>query len=86
MYLHLGNNTVVNDRDIIGIFDMDNTTISKHTRKYLSHRTKDNQVVNVSMDLPKSYIVCSKKGKVTVYVSQLSPKTLQKRENILKKL
>ena len=86
MFLHVGNNKNIRLSSVIGIFDMDNTTISKHTRKYLSHRTKDKQVVNVSMDLPKSYIVCSKKGKVTVYVSQLSPKTLQKRENILKKL
>lgn len=87
MYLHLGNNIIVNNKEIIGIFDMDNTTISKHTRKYLSERTKNNEVVNVSMELPKSFVVCSdKKGKTTVYVSQLSPKTLLKRQNFLKKL
>lgn len=86
MYLHLGNNIIVNNKDIIGIFDMDNTTISKHTRKYLAERTKSNEVTNVSLELPKSFVVCNKKGKNTVYVSQLSPKTLLNRQNFLKKL
>ena len=86
MYLHLGNNTIVNNKDIIGIFDMDNTTISKHTRKYLSERTKNNEVITVSLELPKSFIVCSRDKKKTVYVSQLSPKTLLNRKEFLKKL
>lgn len=88
MYLHLGSNTIVSNKDIIGIFDMDNTTVSKHTRKYLSNRTKNKEVVNVSMELPKSFIVCNNKNKDknTVYVSQLSSKTLIKRQNFLKNL
>lgn len=63
MYLHLGNNTVVNSNEIIGIFDMDNTTVSKHTRKYLAQRTKNGEVVNVSLELPKSFVVCSSNNK-----------------------
>ena len=86
MYLHLGSNTIVSNKDIIGIFDMDNTTVSKHTRKYLSERTKNKEVVNVSMELPKSFIVCNTKNKNIVYVSQLSSKTLTKRQNFLKNL
>lgn len=27
MYLHLGQDTIVNQRDIVGVFDMDNSTI-----------------------------------------------------------
>ena len=56
----MGNNIIVNDKDIIGIFDMDNTTVSKHTRKYLSERTKNKEVVNVSFELPKSFIAHNK--------------------------
>ena len=29
MYLHIGQDTVVREQDIVGIFDMDNTTISR---------------------------------------------------------
>ena len=40
MYLHLGQETVVRERDIIGIFDLDNTTVSRHTRKTLNEAEK----------------------------------------------
>ena len=64
MYLHLGNDIVVKTEDIIGIFDLDNTTVSAHTRKYLSKSEKKRQVIYVSYDLPKAFIVCkSKKDK-----------------------
>lgn len=80
MYLHLGQNTVVSTKHIIGIFDLDITTISKHTRNYLSKKEKEGKVVNVSIELPKSYIVCKNKTTV-VYISQLSAQTLLKRKN-----
>ena len=41
MYLHLGQSTVVNVSDIVGIFDIDNTTVSKNTREYLSRAEKE---------------------------------------------
>ena len=56
MYLHLGENTVVRTDSIIGIFDMDTSTISKWTKDYLSNATKNKRVINVSMELPKSQI------------------------------
>ena len=40
MYLHLGQNTVVNMKDIVGVFEMDNSTVSKHTRNYLTRAQK----------------------------------------------
>lgn len=88
MYLHLGNNVIVNKNDIIGIFDIDNTTVSKHTRSYLSQRTANAEIVNVSMELPKSFVVCNnrKSGKITVYISQLSAKTLFNRRGFLKNI
>lgn len=80
MFLHLGQDTVIKTEDIIGVFDIDNTTVSKHTRDYLSSATKSGKIVNVSFELPKSFIVCKEKtGKETVYISQLSPGTLLKR-------
>lgn len=83
MFLHLGQDTVVNTKDIVGIFDLDITTISKHTRNYLSKKEKQHEVVTISMELPKSYIVCNKNNKTTVYISQLSSQTLLKRKNSL---
>ena len=42
MYVHLGMETVVKEDDIIGIFDLDSTTVSKHTRKFLNVAEKEN--------------------------------------------
>ncbi len=81
MYLHLGENTVVRTDSIIGIFDMDTSTISKWTKDYLSNATKNKRVINVSMELPKSFVVCNENNKIKVYVSQISSQTLMKRKS-----
>lgn len=83
MYIHLGNEMVVKDKDIVGIFDLETTTISKHSRKFLEVAEKNKQVINVSYELPKSFIVTSKNKHNKVYISQISTATLQKRSNIL---
>lgn len=80
MYLHLGQDTVITTKSIIGIFDIDRCTVSKKTRDYLAEAEKRGAVVNVSYELPKSFIVCREGGKTTVYISQLSSKTLFKRQ------
>lgn len=81
MYLHLGQETVVRTDEIIGIFDIDNTSIGKATRGFLNSAQKNHKVINVALDIPKSFIVCEYKGKTTVYISQISPATLKKRAN-----
>lgn len=82
MYLHLGQNTIVHDREIIGIFDLDITSQSHRTRDYLNRAERSGDVVNVSEELPKSFVVCAKshnKEKQTVFISQLSSQTLLRR-------
>ncbi len=80
MYLHLGQDTVITLENILGIFDLETTTVSKATRDYLSKATKSGRVVTVSSELPKSFVVCrSEAGGTTVYVSPISPATLLKR-------
>lgn len=79
MYLHLGQNTVVDTEDILGVFDLDNSTVSKHTRDFLARAQKGGRVVNVSMELPKSFVVCQGPAENTIYLSQLSPATLLRR-------
>lgn len=80
MYLHLGENTVVCDKDIIGIFDIENTSVGKHTKEFLAMAEKEKHIFNVSYEMPRSFIVC-KNAEVgeTVYISQISAATLRKR-------
>jgi len=79
MYLHLGQNTIIPYNSIIGIFDLDITSQSKITRKFLASEEKAKRVVNVSEELPRSFIVCSEPQKSRTYISQLATSTLQKR-------
>ena len=80
MYLFLGGDVSVWENDIIGVFDMDNTTIAKSTREFLSRTQKEKKVINVTYDLPRSFCLTSENGKEKVYISQLAPVTLKKRE------
>lgn len=84
MFLHLGQDTVIKTKNIIGIFDLDNTTIMKSSRNYLTVAEKQNRVKYVSYELPKSFVVCNEKDGITVYISQLSSQTLMKRTKYLK--
>jgi hypothetical protein len=83
MYLHLGEKTVIRTDDIVGIFDIDNTTISKNTRNFLAQAEKSGSVVNVSYELPKSFIITRENNKNVVYISQISSQTLLKRQSRL---
>ncbi len=75
MYLHLGENTVITDKSIIGVFDMDTSTVNKATRDYLSNAEKTGKVEYVNFDLPKSFIVTDEK----VYISPINTSTIYKR-------
>lgn len=70
---------VLKDTDIIGIFDLDNTTVSKVSRNFLECMEKKGKVINVSEKLPKSFLVSEYGGEDKVYISQMSPLTLNKR-------
>lgn len=78
MYIHLGEDTLIRENDIIGIFDLDNATVMKSSREYLKKATKEKRIVNVSYDLPKSFIV-SAENDYTVYISLLSSATISSR-------
>ena len=79
MYLHLGKGTVVRTDSIIGIFDLDITSQSHLTRKYLNLAEKNGQVINAAEDIPKSFVVCSEGETKQVYLSQMATATLLRR-------
>ena len=87
MYLHLGQDTVITMDEIVGIFDLETATVSKISRDYLARAQKSGQVVNVSLELPKSFVVCrDETGRLTVYISQISTATLLKRTGFVEGL
>ena len=80
MYLNIGQDTVIIDKDILGIFDLDNTTVSKSTREYINTASKNGECITVSFEeLPKSFIVTTKGEKKKIYISPLHTSTIFKR-------
>ncbi|MGL4668245.1 MAG: extracellular matrix regulator RemB [Saezia sp.] len=82
MYLHLGQQTTVKTKEIIGIFDLDTTTLSKKTRDFLQLAEQRGQVINATNELPKSFTVTSENGS-RVYICQPTAQTLKKRADTI---
>ena len=80
MYLSIGDDLAVRGSAVIGIFDLDNTTYSKHTRNFLDGAEAEGQVISVCEDIPRSFLLCDHPyHRQIVYLSQLNTATLQKR-------
>ena len=79
-YLHIGQNLMLEDRRIIGIFDLDNTSQSKITRAFLNQAEEEGIVISAIEDIPKSFVVCDHPyHRQIVYISQLNSSTLARR-------
>lgn len=76
MYLFLGGDVTVRSDDVIGIFDIEECSTSRTTADFLNACQSRLQIVNVSEDMPKSFIVTSDK----TYISNVSNNTIRKRK------
>ena len=86
MYLHIGADRLLAEKEVVGIFDLDNTTTSALTREYLRKAQTAGQVTTVSQELPKSFAVTAelprhrrRRGAQRVFLAQMAPGTLLKR-------
>ena len=75
MYLHMGQDFIVREQEIIGIFDIDTTSTGKRTREFLERAENEGAVVSMSNDIPKSFIVTDFPYE-TVYLSPISSAAL----------
>ena len=77
MYVDVGTDFLVKSSDIIGIFDLDNTTTTTgYTNNFLNEKQKQGKVVYLVKDLPKSFVL-TQDG--TVYVVELASQIIRKR-------
>ncbi|MCH5208242.1 MAG: DUF370 domain-containing protein [Oscillospiraceae bacterium] len=75
MFLHLGGDVTVRSSEVIGVFDIEACSVSKITVDYLNGCQKNKQIVNISDDMPKSFIVAENK----TYISNVACGTIKKR-------
>ena len=79
MYLHIGNDVIVNSKNIVGIFDIENTTVSRLGKNFLGEAQRRSEVIYATEELPKSYIIVRKNKKNTIYISSMSTQVLMRR-------
>lgn len=79
MYVGIGGDMAVRDRSIIGIFNLDNTTTSRHTRRFLSEAEQHGVVIDVSGELPKSFVLTQELGMERVYLTQFNTAAIDRR-------
>lgn len=71
MYLHLGSDYLISKKQIVGIFDLDATTVNQTTRDFLTEAQKEGQVEDVGENLPKSFVICTDTGKKNHYTDRV---------------
>ena len=77
IYLNVGGGKSIKEKNIVGIFDMDTSTVSSVTRKLLSEAERNNRTEFPSLEIPKSFILYkSDDGKFKVCFSQFSSASL----------
>ena len=82
MIVHIGNEVSIKSSDVIGIFDMENTSTGSITKDFLSHADDNFKVINVSYSMPKSFILCqNSNGDRLLYITNVSVNTLKNRFN-----
>ena len=79
MFIQIVEGKVLRKKEIIGIFDLETTSVSKKTREFLRINEKKGNVEYVSAEIPKTYIITESKLRKKVFVTQISSQTLQKR-------
>jgi hypothetical protein len=57
MYLHIGNGITVRKKSIIGIFDLDSSTVSAVTKKYINKNEKEGNILYGDSDLPRTFVL-----------------------------
>jgi hypothetical protein len=82
VFLHLGENVVVPIKDIIGIFDLQNTMYSSDTIQFLRLAEEDGFVQRITAEQPKSFIIAEVNNKSKIYLSPISSTTLTKRTDM----
>lgn len=84
MYLHIGNKKSVPKKDVIGIFDLDSSTVTECGKKFLSGMESLGRTEYGDSDLPRSFVLEDGRDGALVRLSRLSSTALAERfsENI----
>ena len=86
MYLHIGGDHIVRTKDIIGIFNLERTSVSEDTKNFLRSAAAQGHEVSCTEDMPRSFIVTFDRSDLDekVHISRISSASLEKRLTIIR--
>ena len=79
MCLHIGNGKSVKKKDIIGIFDLDTSTVTKTGKDFINKSERRGVVEYDDDDLPRSFVLIEENKKYKVKLSRISSRGLTER-------
>ena len=80
MYLHIGNGISIRKDKIIGIFDLDSSTVSSVTKKYINKNEKQGNILYGDFDLPRTFVLHEENKKTyKIKLSRISSQGLKLR-------
>ena len=79
MYLHIGNGKSVKKKNVIGIFDLDTSTVTKTGKDFINKSERRGEVEYDDDDLPRSFVLVEDNKKYKVMLSRISSKGLTQR-------
>ena len=77
MFLHIGNGKSIRKNKIIGIFDLDTSTVSQITKNYINKMQKSGRLHYCDSDLPRSFIVYENEKGQAMELSRISTSGLK---------
>lgn len=82
MFIHLGENIVIQTKDVVAIIDGDQIKDSAILNEFVAMNTQTNNIIKISKGMVKSIVVTESK----VYFSPLSTVTLKRRSQYVSEL
>ena len=79
MYVDIGMDLAVRTSQVLGVFDLDNTSWSKRTREFLERAQSDGSLVEATDELPKSFVLTQEYGQTRVYLTRFNASVLARR-------
>lgn len=79
MYLHICKNNIIKTENIIGIFDINTIKETREFKNMYLKLKEENQIINISENIEKSFILVKENKKNKAYISNISVNTLEKR-------
>ena len=79
MICHVGAGTLITDRDVVGIFDLDGEVTTATTAAFLKEAEKKKRTSVASADIPRAFVLVSGEKKEEVIFTRLSTAAVAKR-------